>query len=360
MLVLTWPPENSDPRTTANWLCFCARLRQPMTDIICLTPVKNEGWILDSFLRAASLWADQILVAEQGSRDDSRAIAQRHPKVLLIDNKCSAYDEAHYRELLLTAARRVARHPFMLSLDADERLSANWRQSDEWRRVIDAPKGTVVLAQFVNVLPDLATCWRLPELKPIGYVDDGVAEYSAFGPIHHPRVPCRDSNARLELQEIKVLHLQYIDWPGMESKQRWYQCWERLHVPSKRPIQLYRQYHGENVRPTEIERMRPEWTRGYEDSGIRIDAPVRRPPYYWDGEVLELLCEYGERRFRKLDIWDVDWTEVARAHGRSSLRVRDPRTSVERYVHRWLRQTQGLAHRRGIRYLQRALRVVGW
>ena len=28
--------------------------------IICLTPVKNEEWILRRFLRLASLWADHI------------------------------------------------------------------------------------------------------------------------------------------------------------------------------------------------------------------------------------------------------------------------------------------------------------
>ena len=55
--------------------------------IICLTPVLNEAWILDRFIRCASLWADHIIIADQGSTDGSREIAQRYDKVIFIDNK---------------------------------------------------------------------------------------------------------------------------------------------------------------------------------------------------------------------------------------------------------------------------------
>jgi hypothetical protein len=81
----------------------------------------------------------------------------------------------------------------MLSLDADELLSANWQQNAEWQRLVKAPKGTTVLAQFVNVLRGLATCWRLPDPRPIGYVDDRVARIQRMIQFITLRVPSSEA-----------------------------------------------------------------------------------------------------------------------------------------------------------------------
>ena len=35
--------------------------------VVCLTPVKNEAWILDRFLKCAGLWAEHIIIADQGA-----------------------------------------------------------------------------------------------------------------------------------------------------------------------------------------------------------------------------------------------------------------------------------------------------
>ena len=57
--------------------------------IICLTPVRNEAWILKAFLSATSLWADIIIIADQMSTDGSREIARQFPKVKLLENNRS-------------------------------------------------------------------------------------------------------------------------------------------------------------------------------------------------------------------------------------------------------------------------------
>ena len=33
--------------------------------VICLTPVRNESWILERFRPGASMWADHIVIADQ-------------------------------------------------------------------------------------------------------------------------------------------------------------------------------------------------------------------------------------------------------------------------------------------------------
>lgn len=39
------------------------------TQIVCLTPVRNEAWILERFLKAAELCADHIVLADQDSTE---------------------------------------------------------------------------------------------------------------------------------------------------------------------------------------------------------------------------------------------------------------------------------------------------
>ncbi|WP_243663191.1 hypothetical protein [Rhodothermus marinus] len=83
--------------------------------------------------------------------------------------------------------------------------------------------------------------------------------------------------------------------------------------------------------------------------------------YYWDEEVLKLLMEYGPERFRKLNIWDRDWTALAAQKGLAvNGTLRDPRTPFEKAVHAWLRATQGKSQTLPVRMVQKLLQVFGW
>src|SRR4051812_45117660 len=113
--------------------------------VVCLTPVKDEAWILERFLAAASVWADHIVVADQGSTDGSRTIAARFEKVKLVENKSEGYDEGARQRLLLETARAVVPGPrVLIALDADEALTAGATASPEWRRILESAPGTVL------------------------------------------------------------------------------------------------------------------------------------------------------------------------------------------------------------------------
>ncbi|MFZ0503142.1 MAG: glycosyltransferase family 2 protein, partial [Chthoniobacterales bacterium] len=60
--------------------------------VICLTPIKDEAWILERFLKCASTWADHIIIADQQSKDGSKEIARRFPKVTLIENNSESFN----------------------------------------------------------------------------------------------------------------------------------------------------------------------------------------------------------------------------------------------------------------------------
>jgi glycosyltransferase involved in cell wall biosynthesis len=328
--------------------------RTPAT-VICVTPVRNEAWILERFLRGASVWADHIVVADQGSTDGSREILARFDKVRLVDNPNPGYDEGARQRLLLAEARRIPGRRLIVALDADEALSAAPHETGEWETLIHAREGTVARFDWVNILPGFERCWIPRERVPFAFVDDG----SSHGGhrIHSTRVPVGPSSAVVELEDVKVLHLQHVARRRMEGKQRWYQCWEALNHGDKRPIQIYRQYHRMDSFPAdELHSVDERWLADYDLHSLPDDGG------HWDAEVLAWLEQHGPDPFRRLAIWDVDWQEAARRAGREvpTELLRDPRGPVDRAVHAWLRRTQPRAGSPAVRLGQRALIPLGW
>ena len=334
--------------------------------IVCVTPVKDEAWILERFLQCASTWADHIVVADQQSTDGSREIAGRFAKVTLIDNTIPKYDEAGRQKLLLQAARKVplvrgTDRRLIVALDADELLSANYRDSAEWRTILGLPKGTVVCFNWVNVQPDFRGGWIPAVDLPLGYVDDG-AEHGGAA-IHSWRVPVPQGAPRVVCHDIKVLHYQYTDWQRMKSKHRWYQCWELLNRSEKSAIEIFRMYHHMYAVPEkEKGALAAEWFKGYANLGIDVTSVTTYAGYYWDVQVAQWLAEHGPEKFARLDIWQVDYEKIWRGanSGEPPRSLKDPRTQEQKDVIAWLRQTQAAASDEAVRKRETELRAAGW
>jgi len=327
---------------------------------ICLTPTRNESWIIKRFLAAARLWADHIVVADQGSTDGTFQELLRTPGVHAVVNASPVFDEPHRQRLLIENARRIADKRLLIALDADEALSSNCLQSKEWEQISQAEPGTVLRFRWVNVLPGFENAWIPSEPLLCGLVDDGTEHTGR--PIHNPRVPSRPGAPVIDLQEIVVLHFQYVVPSRMRSKHRWYQAWEHLNSPSKRPLDIFRQYHhmhggwDEN----EIQPVKREWFAGYESVGLDFSALASEPVTWWDKEVVQMLCQHGPARFCKLAIWDQDWNAL-RAHvSTSDIAITDPRSLWEKTVHRILSATQTNRSNWGVRGFEKLLRVIGW
>ncbi len=331
------------------------------TTIICLTPVKNEAWILDRFLKCASLWADHIIIADQFSDDGSREIAQKYSKVILINNPMTTYNEYEMRGLLFDEARKIPGPRLLIALDADEMLTANFLESPEWQKILNVKPGTVIGFRLVNIKPDLTSYWSPNPMFLFGFMDDG-SEYQG-SKIHTFRIPIPDTSSRIMLNKIKVLHYQFTDWDRMESKHRWYQCWERLNNPKRRPIDIYRQYHHMYaIALNDIQKLQPEWFLGYKQQGIDMFSVNRQEFYRWDKEVLVYFNEYGTAKFRREAIWDVNWLEIATKVNpdSSKIGIYDPRNSIEKHIHSWLKKTQPHASNLDIKLIQLFLRIYGW
>lgn len=116
--------------------------------LIVLTPVRNEAWVLRAFLSATSLWADHIIIADQMSTDGSREIYKDFPKVQVIDNNRQEMHQAATRILLFDAAREYLHgetNAILFALDADEFLAGNFIQSSSWNKIINSKPGDIFL-----------------------------------------------------------------------------------------------------------------------------------------------------------------------------------------------------------------------
>ena len=308
--------------------------------VVCLTPVKNEAWILDRFIQCASLWADHIIIADQQSDDGSREIAQKYSKVTLIENLSSTFNEPERQKILIDEARKISGPLVLLALDADEFLTANMLASPEWKTVLESDPGTVIQLQWVNLLPDIRHCWIPKQARAFGFVDDGNSKHKGKK-IHSPRLPTPEISSRLTLKEIKVIHYQYTDWLRMQSKHRWYQMWEIINDPNKSAISVYRQYHHMYATTgQEFSLAEDKWFKKYIDSGIDMTSTYQPTSYWWDAEAIALLEKYTPQYFRSLDIWNFSWL----VEETNNCLIKDPRSGLERLLHSWLKKSQFAFH----------------
>lgn len=339
--------------------------------IIVVTPVKDEAWILDTFLAAATSWADHVIIADQQSTDGSPEIAERYDRVRVIRNDDPGYDEGHRQRLLLEEARKIPGPRIIFALDADEVLSGNALDGDFFDRVRSLPAGGGVRMRWAQMLPGLRQAWvEKVNWKYFGFVDN---DWEHDGQrLHSARLPVSENVAGLACEDVVVLHLNHAAWKRQWSKLRWYQCWEVLNNPQKRPIPIYRQYHHIDAIPLdEIRAADQAWTAAYARRGIELrisDAPATRH----DAEVIDWILEFGPERFARINIWqetdwqgrrrDVDWPGKARALGREvpAAAVADPRSASERMIMSWLARTQSRKARLRTRMVQWMLRPAGW
>ena len=327
---------------------------------MCLTPTRNEAWIAKRFLGAAKTWASHIVVVDQLSSDGTLQILSSTPGVDVLINESPDYDESYRQKLLINRARTIAGKRVLIALDADEALSANCQNSKEWEKICRAEPGTVLRFRWVNVLPGFKKAWIPPNLIACGFVDDG-AEHDG-NRIHSRRLPWPSGAPVIDLEEIVVLHFQYVAWDRVVSKQGWYQAWERLNHPGRSALDIFRQYHHMegSWSPEEVHPVKPEWIERYSGNGIDFQSLVSEPVTWWDKDVLQLLLTHGTKYFRRIAIWNKDWNALADQLGVIGADLADPRSISEKTAHRLLRATQKHRTSLGVRAFERMLRNAGW
>lgn len=301
-------------------------------NVICIVPVRNEAWILNNFIECAEKWADVIIVGDHASTDQTAVIAQHYDKVKLVSLHDTSIDRGVRRKMLLDEARKIPGKRLIFSIDADEMISANWSTSPEWAMMLNAKGGTRFQFDWLEILPGIQEAAVFS--KVVAFMDDG-SEY--IGAVkHEPLIPVTNGDI-LHLKDIKLLHYILIEPTRMFSKHRWNKCFEIVEL-GKRPWPMCVMYQDIEIKTYDAPRIpiKAEWLDGYGWLDEYRSGPDRSDQVYWyDNEVLDYFDTFGIRKFRKLNIWDVDWSEKARQLGRNGM-YPDPRSAVEKWIHKFI------------------------
>ncbi|MBX3146636.1 MAG: glycosyltransferase family 2 protein [Gemmatimonadales bacterium] len=323
--------------------------------LVVLTPIRNEGWILDRFLAVTTRLADQVILADQGSTDESRTIAARYPNVTVIANPDTGFSEATRQGLLIDEARRLVPGPkVLLALDADEIIAADAPTSLGWQTMRHAAPGTVLCFELIDLLLTPDRCMRHDRWRPFGYVDDGAPHQGRL--IHSGRIPLPAGAPRLKLNSIKLLHYAPLRTTAMASKLRWYSVMENV-LGSCPPVFKRRLRYLNHVDFTwegRIEASQAGWFDRWEVDGIDMQT-VDDPEYHWyDVEVLRAFQTHGSRKFWLDDIWRFDWEPVrqwAIAQGFAGIPSGPVRPAPDWLV--WVMRVLSWAHRHQVWIRQR-------
>lgn len=322
------------------------------TVFICITPIKNEAWILPHFLEVNSIWADKIIVVDQSSTDGSVEILQNHPKVILLENTNQGYDEFHRSKLLWEAVRKIeAKKRIVIALDADEFIPPALTESMEWKSFKEMEPGTNIFMKWIQVMPGLKTYYHFGEEKSFGYVDDG-KEISG-GKIHNARVPVNKMVKPYHCSEVVNLHLGDVPVIRNYKKHSWYLMWEFLNKEYT-PLDININYRKTvNSSNKAVKPLKKNWLpSGRFPQILDISADTVT---WWDIEILNWLQEYGEAKFRRIDIWNYNWNLTGQKLGIGKV-ISDPRAPVDKAIMNYInlvKYKKGNSLVRGMNFLIR-------
>lgn len=318
--------------------------------MIVMTPVRNEAWVLNAFLKATSLWADYIIIADQMSTDGSRDIYGKYPKVIVIDNTNPNFNEAERQAMLVKKAREVAngRDTLLWGLDADEILPANWQETEDGRHILNSIPGDVFWFKWAQLAPDKKHYGDSP-YYPWLFHDDGVEPHGNYvRNMHSMRIPYPIEEKQMYyVKDFRVLHCGLLDPNRIAAKNRFYQFvdWEMNH---RSPVSLaasYAQHRIENQKNDirfELEPQSIAFPFDFWDS-----LEMHSTHTWFDDYVFERLGKYPMKKLRKLDIWDDEFLKY--------YNIKDRRTLIDKMIHSYFHKVN---HKESKSFIERLINKI--
>jgi len=321
--------------------------------LICMTPVRNEAWILHAFLKATSLWADYIIIADQMSTDGSREIAMQYPKVILIDNDNPDFNEADRQKLLIDRARQIDGDKILFGLDADEIFTANFSETEDWYKILNSKPGDVFWFQWAQVQSDGNSYWIPDVYFPWMFHDDGKEPHGNYvRNMHSMRIPYPIEEKQMYyVNNFKVLHFQPYYLKRNLAKQRFYMIVDYSLNRNKNVIALNRMYQIKKIKEKLFQitedMFYKEKIHGFD---LIENIYVNESKFWFDDYVSNMILRDGAKKYEKIDIWDRDFLKW--------YKINDPRSVKMKCIHTYLHYTKNINQFYLIRFIDFVMKKI--
>ena len=312
-------------------------MKKPL--LICMTATRNYGWVMSAFLKANSIWADYIIIADQHSTDGSRALALEYPKVILLDNDSLNYSETERSEMLINRARQIEGDKILFFLAIDEVLAANFQNTLDWQKILNSKKGDVFFFYWANICPDSRNYWISKTSEGQVFFmarmfhDDGVTPYNNEGIDMHTHCipyPKDDRNRVFYVNDFKILHFGDFNKKWTIAKQRFYQFvdFDKNNRNIISLSRMYKRWEGKQ----QFTQIPKDWIYTNKSHGFDLFSEVdtKGQPFF-DLYVLNFIEENGIEHYKKLNVWDKSFIR--------KYDIKDPRSSWVKVVHIYLNTT---------------------
>jgi len=316
--------------------------------LICMTPVRNEAWVLHAFLKATSLWADYIIIADQMSIDGSREIALSYPKVILIENNNPDFNEADRQKLLIDKAREIKGDKILFGLDADELLAANFANTEDWQKILNSKPGDVFWFKWAEIRPDLKTYWESEKTYyPWVFHDDNIEPHGNYvRNMHSMRIPYPIEEKQMYyVNDFRVLHLAHISVERVNAKRRFYQFVDWT-MNKRSVVKLSRTYMKQKNEPIfELESNQIDFTDQY---GFSVFENIElKDNHFWFDDYIVEKVKYLPRQIYRLNIWNVDFLK--------KYNLKDNRGAFTKILHLYLFKTQKISQKKLVKLIDKIL-----
>lgn len=292
--------------------------------LIVVTPIRNEAWILHAFLRATSLWADYIIIADQMSTDGSRDIYPQYEKVIVVDNPRDEMHQARTRRLLFDAAQKIEGDKILFALDADEFLSGDFVNTHSWKTIINSEPGDVFWLRWMNLLPDSSKYTSFQPYYWAAHINDDLMNGEfPDNHIHEWRLPWpKQVNHEFMIDDIFFIHFARVNEQRQINKEIFYQVSTAIKDDKYSGIKLFRHYQTYHpIKENEVLDVPTDAFLFYKKNNLDVLKEINLDDvgqYYVDS-VLRCFNERGIKHFAKLDIWNNDFVKKYNLHNPQSL-----------------------------------------